>query len=197
VLSTTIPRIHRKQYVPSIIYAFIVIYLTDLGESQKAFNVLQKRLKPLEHYQPIPYDFYNLAYLTSAGSVHDAPGLKEWSGEALEREKLVGMWREMMKSVVAEIPERDARRGGKGRLEVLLRQAGAWQVMKARRRGDGPWTLHSLVWWSQGGADEQVDGWFSTAYYTLDIEDADRGAYSQYQMYRYPRSRLQSSNQRF
>lgn len=121
--------------------------LRSLGESQKAFNTLSKRLKPLEHYQPIPYDFYNLAYLTSAGSVHDAPGLKEWSGEALEREKLVGMWREMMRSVVAEgdsTMERigDVRRG-KGRLEELLRQAGAWQVMRARQRGDGPWTIHS------------------------------------------------------
>jgi hypothetical protein len=71
--------------------------------------------------------------------------LKEWSGEALEREKLVRMWREMMRSVVTEIPEGEGRRGGKGRLEELLRQAGAWQVLKARRRGVGPWTLHSLV----------------------------------------------------
>jgi hypothetical protein len=48
-----------------------------------------------------------------------------------------------MRSVVTEIPEGEGRRGGKGRLEKLLRQAGAWQVMRARRRGDGPWTLHS------------------------------------------------------
>jgi hypothetical protein len=119
--------------------------LISEGESQKAFNVLSKRLKPLEHYQPIPYDFYNLAYLTSAGSVHDAPGLKEWSGEALEREKLVGIWREMMKSVVSESGSShggaEGRRVREGRLLELLRQAGAWQVGKARMRGDGPWTL--------------------------------------------------------
>lgn len=81
--------------------------------------------------------------------MHDAPGLKEWSGEALEREKLVGMWREMMKSVVAEgdnaNTESSSVRRGKGRLEELFRQAGAWQVMKSRGRGDGPWTLHRSV----------------------------------------------------
>jgi hypothetical protein len=117
------------------------------GESQKAFNLLSKRLKPLEHYQPIPYDFYNLAYLTSAGTVHDAPGLKDWSGEALEREKLVGTWREMMKSVDMDTgtdtnTEQKTRRNVKaGRLVELLKQAGAWQVQRARRRGSGPWTF--------------------------------------------------------
>jgi COMPASS component SWD3 len=117
------------------------------GESQKAFNLLSKRLKPLEHYQPIPYDFYNLAYLTSAGTVHDAPGLKDWSGEALEREKLVGTWREMMKSTDTDSTSTEqghgrGRRNVKpGRLVELLKQAGAWQVQRARRRGSGPWTF--------------------------------------------------------
>jgi COMPASS component SWD3 len=76
--------------------------------------------------------------------------LKEWSGEALEREKLVGMWREMMKSVTVVEKEgsagdSDRKRGSRGRLVELLRQAGAWQVMNARRRGDGPWTLNRSV----------------------------------------------------
>lgn len=64
----------------------------------------------------------------------------------------MGMWREMMKSVVAEGDGSNAsdngRRGngkGKGRLEELFRQAGAWQILKSRRRGDGPWTLHRLA----------------------------------------------------
>jgi hypothetical protein len=53
-----------------------------------------------------------------------------------------------MRSVVAEgegnvMGQREGGGRGRGRLEELLRQAGAWQVMKARRRGDGPWTLHS------------------------------------------------------
>lgn len=155
----------------------------NVGESQKAFNLLSKRLKPLEHYQPIPYDFYNLAYLTSAGTVHDAPGLRDWSGEALERERLVGTWRELMKHVpgdetsvkddsgigsgsgatgtgagaggigagagavdgVGVSGEKSRGWVGKGRLEELLKQAGAWQVQQARQRGTGPWTLRRWV----------------------------------------------------
>ena len=37
--------------------------------------------------------------------------------------------------------ERTKRWVGKGRLEELLRQAGAWQVQQAWQRGSGPWTL--------------------------------------------------------
>ena len=61
----------------------------------------------------------------------------------------MGMWREMMKSV--DVPNTsandigDRRRGREGRLVELLRQAGAWQVLNARRRGDGPWTLNRSV----------------------------------------------------
>lgn len=66
------------------------------GESQKAFNLLQKRLKPLEHYQPVPKDFYELAYLTSASTVHDAPSFRDWEGAGPEREKLVHVWRELI-----------------------------------------------------------------------------------------------------
>jgi hypothetical protein len=39
----------------------------------------------------------------------------------------------------------ERKRGSKGRLVELLKQAGAWQVMNARRRGDGPWTLNRFV----------------------------------------------------
>ncbi|WVR05318.1 hypothetical protein IAU60_002332 [Kwoniella sp. DSM 27419] len=95
-------------------------------ESQKAFNLLQKRLKPLEHYQPVPYDFYSLSYLTSASTVHDAPTFRDWAGVGPERERLVATWKELMGS------ERDAGSGDKfvppDRLRTLLRQAAAWQV---------------------------------------------------------------------
>lgn len=41
--------------------------------------------------------------------------------------------------------ERSRRWVGKGRLEELLRQAGAWQVQQAWQRGPGPWTLKRWV----------------------------------------------------
>lgn len=122
----------------------------DNRESQKAFNLLQKRLKPLEHYQPVPYDFYSLAYLTSASTVHDAPGLRDWAGAGPERERLVSMWRELTDAarVNAHAIAGDAtpsRPVPRDRLLTLLRQATAWQVDAARGRSAGPWQLQSLL----------------------------------------------------
>ena len=118
----------------------------DNREVQKAFNLLQKRLKPLEHYQPFPYDFYNLCYLTSAGTVHDAPGLREWGGPGPEREKLVGMWRDLLESGEGQAStSTDGPVAPKGRLVHLMRQAVAWQVEHTRHRGHGPWTVTSLL----------------------------------------------------
>jgi hypothetical protein len=132
-----------------------------VGESRKAFNLLSKRLKPLEHYQPVPYDFYSLCYLTSASTVHDAPTMRDWGGAGPERERLMGMWREIVESRVGadgELTLIDARHklrscgggeGGEGerphvppdRLRVLFRQAAAWQVSTAISRGKSPWTV--------------------------------------------------------
>ncbi|WVQ98866.1 hypothetical protein IAU59_005997 [Kwoniella sp. CBS 9459] len=95
-------------------------------ESQKAFNLLQKRLKPLEHYQPVPYDFYSLSYLTSASTVHDAPTFRDWAGVGPERERLTGTWKELMGSERND-SQKD-RYVPPDRLRTLLRQAAAWQV---------------------------------------------------------------------
>ena len=127
------------------------------GESQKAFNLLQKRLKPLEHYQPVPYDFYNLCYLTSASTVHDAPAMRDWGGVGPEREKLVAMWRELTEVRSGEVGSVSGSGAGAGegvlekvsvapgRLVELLRQAAAWQVHIARKKGRTPWTVTTWV----------------------------------------------------
>lgn len=118
------------------------------GESQKAFNLLQKRLKPLEHYQPVPYDFYSLAYLCSASTVHDAPGFRDWAGPGPERERLVGMWRELTD---AESKSADSTEPAtnppipRDRLVTLLRQAAAWQIQASGARSRGPWGVTSLL----------------------------------------------------
>ncbi|KAK4687478.1 hypothetical protein P7C73_g2644, partial [Tremellales sp. Uapishka_1] len=137
-------------------------------ESQKAFNLLQKRLKPLEHYQPVPYDFYNLAYLTSASTVHDAPSFRDWAGVGPERVRLVEMWKELTESErkglegesVAEIPlfEDNGRRliltrmdtavkekhyVPPDRLVQLLKQAAAWQIEHSGFVGSLPPSLPS------------------------------------------------------
>lgn len=121
----------------------------DNRESQKAFNLLQKRLKPLEHYQPVPYDFYSLSYLTSASTVHDAPGLRDWAGTGPERERLASMWRELTDNARinanAITGQQERRPVPQDRLVTLLRQAAAWQVGLARPRGSGPYPLSSLL----------------------------------------------------
>ncbi|WVQ71746.1 hypothetical protein IAR50_001287 [Cryptococcus sp. DSM 104548] len=113
-------------------------------ESQKAFNLLQKRLKALEHYQPVPYDFYSLSYLTSASTVHDAPTFRDWAGVGPERDRLTGVWREII----------DSERGGEvgerryvppHRLKTLLKQAAAWQVGQIEKKRDGPVKVSSML----------------------------------------------------
>ncbi|SPO38984.1 related to TAF5 - subunit of TFIID and SAGA complexes [Pseudozyma flocculosa] len=58
-------------------------------EFQKAFTFLNKRLKPLEHYQPHSSEFRDLCYLLSAKAVTDAPSFASWEGIQPAREKLV------------------------------------------------------------------------------------------------------------
>ncbi|KAN0061936.1 hypothetical protein ACQY0O_005931 [Thecaphora frezii] len=58
-------------------------------EFQKAFTFLNKRLKPLEHYQPHSSEFRDLCYLLSAKAVTDAPSFASWEGVQPAREKLV------------------------------------------------------------------------------------------------------------
>ena len=94
----------------------------------------------------MPYDFYSLAYLTSASTVHDAPGLRDWAGAGPEREKLVQMWRELTDGQrdVGATAESSAR-APPDRLITLLRQAAAWQVGASRPKGSGPWAIPTLL----------------------------------------------------
>jgi len=64
----------------------------------QAFNLLLRRLKPLEHYQSYPTEFRDLSYLLSARAVSEAgesfDGWK-WGGPAEGREELVEVLRGM------------------------------------------------------------------------------------------------------
>ncbi|SPO28894.1 related to TAF5 - subunit of TFIID and SAGA complexes [Ustilago trichophora] len=65
-------------------------------EFQKGFTFLNKRLKPLEHYQPHPSEYRDLCYLLSAKAVTDAPSFATWEGIQPGREKLVAEFAAML-----------------------------------------------------------------------------------------------------
>ena len=71
--------------------------LVDRQESQLAFALLNRRLKPLEAQCTVAGDdFKDLAYLTTCRSIRDAPAFREWPGVATSRAKLEQDLKSMM-----------------------------------------------------------------------------------------------------
>lgn len=79
---------HEKSFRYSV-YKQQYLELIEQREFQKAFTFLNKKLKPLEHYQPNSTEFQNLCYLLTAKSVTDAPQFRNWDGIGPAREKLI------------------------------------------------------------------------------------------------------------
>lgn len=75
--------------------------------------------------------------------MHDAPGMKDWGGVIPEREKLVGMWKELTEGVPIGDAFGEKEKVDQGRLVQLMRQAVAWQVGNTKRRGEKPWRVKS------------------------------------------------------
>jgi COMPASS component SWD3 len=102
----------------------------EYRELQKAFTLLNKRLKPLEHFQPTPTEFKDLCYLLSAKSVHDAPSFQGWEGVSAGREGLVEAFGRMVEG------EREEKEGEYGRSASEERDSRArvCQTMYSYRR---------------------------------------------------------------
>eukprot|EP01052_Picozoa_sp_SAG31_P041731 SAG31_NODE_6409_length_2030_cov_1.370274_2_plen_298_part_00 len=62
--------IYRQQYLE----------LIDRQESQKAFSLLSRRLKPLEGMQRSEDEFRDLCYLLTCKSISDVPSCRDWEG---------------------------------------------------------------------------------------------------------------------
>ncbi|SCZ88541.1 BZ3500_MvSof-1268-A1-R1_Chr2-1g04478 [Microbotryum saponariae] len=107
--------------------------LTSPLHFRQAFTLLNKRLKPLEHYQPTPADFKDLCYLLSAKSVHDAPSFKAWEGVSSAREKLCDVLEQMVERERDEKEEESAY-VPPGRLVTMLEQAVSFQLELSRFR---------------------------------------------------------------
>ncbi|SJX64442.1 related to TAF5-subunit of TFIID and SAGA complexes [Sporisorium reilianum f. sp. reilianum] len=90
-------------------------------EFQKGFTFLNKRLKPLEHYQPHPSEYRDLCYLLSAKAVTDAPSFATWEGIQPGREKLVMEFAAMLEQDWMEkeagLPGSASTNGNSGRSE--------------------------------------------------------------------------------
>ncbi|KAI9143299.1 WD40-repeat-containing domain protein [Paraphysoderma sedebokerense] len=112
--------IYKQQYLEHV----------EHHEIQKAFTLLNKRLKPLEHLQTTPNEFKDLCYLLTAKSVHDASTFRNWEGIGPSREKLVDHLQNM---IDFESSEKDGSvYVPPNRLLSLLRQAVAYQIEFSR-----------------------------------------------------------------
>jgi COMPASS component SWD3 len=139
--STLFRLLHRYK-----IYRQQFLELIEASESQKAFNLLLRRIKPLEYYAQDAGEFRELSYLLSARSVAEAPRFASWGGAVDGREELVEGLRAMggggafgKKIATGQAPSSASPAAAasasyvpEGRLVALLRQAVAWQVHSAR-----------------------------------------------------------------
>ncbi|KAJ1909258.1 hypothetical protein H4219_006429 [Mycoemilia scoparia] len=110
------------------VYKQQYLELIEDGEIQKAFTILNRRLKPLEMQQLCGGEFRDLCYLLTAKSIQDSPTFRNWDGIASSREKLV----EYLERILDfEFEEKDS--GAfvhvpPNRLVSLLSQAAAYQI---------------------------------------------------------------------
>ncbi|KAK4054467.1 hypothetical protein OIV83_000961 [Microbotryomycetes sp. JL201] len=115
----------------------------EYRELQKAFTLLNKRLKPLEHFQPTPTEFKDLCYLLSAKTVHDAPCFRNWEGVTAARAKLVETFSKMEE--VEREDKEDSIYVPPSRLLTLLQQAVAYQVELSKYRPRKTPVIHSIL----------------------------------------------------
>jgi hypothetical protein len=122
----------------SLLYAIYkqqYLELIDKQESQKAFTLLSRRLKPLEGMQRSQAEFRDLCYLLTCKSIQDVPSCRDWEGIVSARAQLVEQFRDIFESesgdggLAAAAPkEGHAGRVPPDRLVTLLQQAVQRQV---------------------------------------------------------------------
>ncbi|KAI9168631.1 hypothetical protein H9P43_008004 [Blastocladiella emersonii ATCC 22665] len=132
-----------KQHKPFLyaLYKQQFLEYIEHHEVHKAFSLLNKRLKPLEHFQTTADEFRDLCYLLTAKSVHDAACFRNWEGIGPGRERLAEQLQAMvdLEGIDREVfvPP--------NRLINLLKQAVAYQVEYARYHPKVPPRIQSLL----------------------------------------------------
>ncbi|KAI8640990.1 WD40-repeat-containing domain protein [Parasitella parasitica] len=133
---------NHRSFLYSVYKQQYLEYL-ERREIQKAFTFLNKRLKPLEHFQTKPNEFKDMCYLLTAKSIHEAPSFTQWEGIMAAREGLVDQLQSMLEFENAD------RTGNRhippDRLLGLLRQAVAYQIEFSRYHPKIAPTVNSLL----------------------------------------------------
>ncbi|EME26021.1 hypothetical protein Gasu_63220 isoform 2 [Galdieria sulphuraria] len=119
-LKSFLYEVYKQQYLE----------LVDRQEYQKAFVLLQKRLKSLEGYAQRLEEFHDLCYLLTCKSVNEAKSFRDWNGTMAGREALVEQFQRLLDfevtdtSAPVQVPP--------SRLVQLLQQAVAYQIEFSR-----------------------------------------------------------------
>lgn len=124
--------VHRQQYLE----------LIEAQERQKAFSILQNRLRELESHAHTRDEFRDLCYLLTCKSVAEASSFRDWDGVAASRAALVEQYARLLEFDASkrDAPVASSARNGAaserqvppGRLISLLQQALAFQIMSSR-----------------------------------------------------------------
>ncbi|KAJ2236371.1 hypothetical protein IWW45_001850 [Coemansia sp. RSA 485] len=116
-----------KKHILYNVYKQQYLELIDDNESQKAFTVLNKHLKPLEAQQSFQGEFRDLCYLLTTKSIQDAPAFRNWDGIASSREKLAEYLQNILEFEIVG-RESEQQHLKPNRLISMLRQAVAYQI---------------------------------------------------------------------
>ena len=122
----------------SLLYAIYkqqYLELVDKQEYQKAFQLLSRRLKPLENMGATQQEFKDLCYLLTCKSIMDVPSCRDWEGVMSNREKLIDQFHSVLfefegdnlpdaRGLAAPVPP--------NRLTTLLSQAAEHQIARNR-----------------------------------------------------------------
>ncbi|CAN8062671.1 unnamed protein product [Agarophyton chilense] len=134
--------VHKQQFLE----------LIDHQERQKAFSILQRRLKELEAYARTADEFRDMCYLLTCKSVNDAPSFRHWDGVASSRAALVEQYSRLLEF---DIFRRDGCLNDENLIEAadipptrlvhLLQQALAFQIGSSRHAPKLPPRIGTLL----------------------------------------------------
>jgi COMPASS component SWD3 len=127
--------IYKQQYLEMI----------DNGEMQKAFTFLTKKLKPLKAMQSHENEFKDLCYLLTCKSVQEAESFRNWDGPMISRDRLIERLKKDFDIKSKESAISDCDKIPPNRLNILLQQAAAYQVIKKAHLNHVPPRVTSLL----------------------------------------------------